>query len=67
VLRRLIARYLGRDDVPLARWLLERPGDEVALRIVPRRLVSWDYGARMAGSPVRAPAGYDPAPERGGA
>jgi nitroimidazol reductase NimA-like FMN-containing flavoprotein (pyridoxamine 5'-phosphate oxidase superfamily) len=50
VLRRLIRRYLGSEDVPLARRLLRRPEAEVALRIVPRRLVSWDYGARMSGS-----------------
>jgi hypothetical protein len=47
VLRRLIQRYLGSEDAPLARWLLRRPGAEVAIRIEPRRIVSWDYSARM--------------------
>jgi hypothetical protein len=50
VLRRLIGRYLGSEDAPLARWLLGRPGAEVAIRLVPRRLVSWDYSDRMAGA-----------------
>lgn len=49
VLRRLIGRYLGGEDGPLARWLLGRPGTEVAIRIEPRRLLSWDYRARMQG------------------
>lgn len=47
VLRRLIARYLPGDDSPLARWLLSRVDGEVALRIEPQRLVSWDYSDRM--------------------
>lgn len=51
MLRRLIARYLGDGDVPLARWLLGRKGAEVAIRIEPHRLVSWDYTARMAAVP----------------
>lgn len=48
VLRRLIRRYLGGDASPLARWLLSRAESEVALRITPLRVASWDYTARMS-------------------
>lgn len=48
VLRRLLARYLGGTTSGLARWLLARSESEVALRVVPRTLTSWDYSARMS-------------------
>jgi nitroimidazol reductase NimA-like FMN-containing flavoprotein (pyridoxamine 5'-phosphate oxidase superfamily) len=51
VLRDLIARYLEDDSVPVARWLLSRVESEVAIRIQPERLVSWNYGERMKGIP----------------
>lgn len=47
ILRRLIARYLGGEDGRLARWLLSRAEREVAIRIAPERLTSWDFTARM--------------------
>lgn len=47
ILRALIERYLGDERSSLARWLLSRADREVALRIVPERWVSWDYGERM--------------------
>lgn len=46
-LRALIDRYLGTDDSPLARWLLGRVDREVAIRVEPHRLMSWDYTERM--------------------
>jgi len=49
VLRRLIARYLPDDGVPLARWLLGRLDTETALRLTPRRFYSWDFTRRMQG------------------
>lgn len=48
VLRRLIERYLGSTDGPLARWLLGRSESEVCIRIRPERLTSWDFSRRMA-------------------
>jgi len=48
ILRRLIERYLGRDDGRLARWLLSRADREVAIRIAPERLTTWDFTARMS-------------------
>jgi len=48
ILRALIGRYLDRDDGPLARWLLSRVEREVAIRIEPEHVVSWDYRERMA-------------------
>jgi hypothetical protein len=47
VLRRLLERYLGGTTSDLARWLLSREATEVALRITPRTVTSWDFTARM--------------------
>lgn len=46
-LEALLRRYLGGTDSSLARWLLSRADGEVALRIVPDRILSWDFTARM--------------------
>lgn len=51
VLRRLIARYLGDRDPELQRFLLERAGDEVAIRIDPERWTTWDFSDRMSTDP----------------
>jgi nitroimidazol reductase NimA-like FMN-containing flavoprotein (pyridoxamine 5'-phosphate oxidase superfamily) len=45
----LVDRYLGAADSRLARQLLAGAADEVAIRITPTRLVSWDYTERMQG------------------
>jgi nitroimidazol reductase NimA-like FMN-containing flavoprotein (pyridoxamine 5'-phosphate oxidase superfamily) len=50
ILRRLIERYLGDRDVPLSRWLLARAENEIAIRIHPERLITWDYSERMKGA-----------------
>lgn len=50
ILRVLIRRYLRDERTPLARWLLSRARHEVAIRIDPERLVTWDYTERMRGS-----------------
>lgn len=47
VLPRLLQRYLGEEDSPLARWLLSRIDTEVLLRIRPVWLTAWDYTPRM--------------------
>lgn len=47
VLRDLVERYLGGTDSSLAEWLLDEDRDEVAIRIDPRELYSWDYSERM--------------------
>ena len=47
-LARLIERYLGDHDSQLARWLKSREDDEVALRITPNWLTSWDFSERMS-------------------
>lgn len=47
ILRTLLPRYLGSADSELARWLLSRVDTEVALRLTPVRLFSWDYSRRM--------------------
>lgn len=49
VLLRLIDRYLGDRETSLARWLIARSSDEVAIRLSPRWLTSWDYSGRMGG------------------
>ena len=50
ILRVLIERYLGSHDSAFASWLLRRASNEVAIRIEPRRLRSWDFSRRMAGA-----------------
>ncbi|MDJ0851669.1 MAG: pyridoxamine 5'-phosphate oxidase family protein [Myxococcota bacterium] len=47
LLRRLVARYVDDPDSPFAGWLLGRSAREVAIRLEPQRLFSWDYRARM--------------------
>ena len=51
VLGRLIDRYLGGRDMDFAKWLLARGDREVAIRLVPTWLTSWDFSARMQGAP----------------
>jgi nitroimidazol reductase NimA-like FMN-containing flavoprotein (pyridoxamine 5'-phosphate oxidase superfamily) len=47
ILLRLIDRYLHSRDSGFARWLIARQDAEVALRIEPAWLTSWDFSARM--------------------
>jgi hypothetical protein len=49
VLRRLLRRYLGDEDSDLARWLLSRANEELAVRIEPSSIRTWDYTRRMEG------------------
>jgi len=46
-LRRLIQKYQGDDETELSRWLLSRLDKEVAIRISPTRLATWDFSGRM--------------------
>jgi len=48
VLEHLIARYLGPQESPLARWLRRRAEHEVALRVGSLSVTSWDYTERMS-------------------
>jgi len=47
VLERLIDRYVGDRGSEFARWLLRRAHNEVAIRIDPNWLTSWDFSQRM--------------------
>ncbi len=47
VLGRLVERYLGTQDSEFARWLMQRAEHEVAIRIEPDWLTSWDFRGRM--------------------
>lgn len=47
LLPRLIERYLGSRDSDLARWLLSRIDDEVAIRIGDLAVSTFDYARRM--------------------
>jgi nitroimidazol reductase NimA-like FMN-containing flavoprotein (pyridoxamine 5'-phosphate oxidase superfamily) len=49
ILRALLARYFGSEDSELARRLLSRGDREVAIRIEPIRISTWDYTKRMTG------------------
>lgn len=47
LLPRLLNRYLGGTDSPLAVWLLARAGNEVAIRLDHLRVSTWDFTQRM--------------------
>jgi len=48
ILLRLIDRYLGERDSAFACWLVERAHTEVAIRIQPDWITSWDFSGRMS-------------------
>ena len=50
VLDHLLIRYLGSTETPLSEKLRMASKDEVAFRLQPSLLVSWDYSDRMATS-----------------
>lgn len=50
ILRRLLQRYGIHADSGLARSLLAKVDEEVAVRITPSRLTSWDFTVRMQGA-----------------
>jgi len=50
LLKALLERYLGGTDSPLAEQLLSPDREEVRIRIEPRRVYTWDFSERMAGS-----------------
>ncbi len=50
ILGELVDRYLGTRDSEFARWLLARAEGEIAIRITPQRLSSWDFTERMRGT-----------------
>lgn len=56
VLRGLLDRYLGTTDGGLAGTLLADDREEVAIRIEPDRLFTWDFTQRMSDIPSNAPA-----------
>jgi nitroimidazol reductase NimA-like FMN-containing flavoprotein (pyridoxamine 5'-phosphate oxidase superfamily) len=43
----LVDRYLGTRETPFAQWLMSRAASEVAIRIEPQSVASWDFRARM--------------------
>jgi hypothetical protein len=48
VLQSLIDRYLENRESPLAKWLLSRADNEVAIKLEILRYQSWDFSNRMA-------------------
>lgn len=50
ILERLLVRYLGNSHNPLARNLLQRQEAEVAIRIEPQTIYTWNFSDRMADS-----------------
>jgi len=48
ILRALIRRFLPSEDSSLARWLLGREEQEVAIRIGDLSVASWDFTRRMS-------------------
>jgi hypothetical protein len=50
ILERLLFRYLGGTDNPLAGALQQRSGPEVAIRLDPQNFYTWNFTERMANS-----------------
>ncbi len=50
ILKRLLLRYTGGLDNPLARKLLARTAPEAAIRLQPQNVTTWNFSQRMAGS-----------------
>ena len=50
ILELLIDRYLGNRDSSLAKLLLEKRDNELAIEITPINLFTWDYSKRMKDS-----------------
>ena len=50
ILERLLYRYLGGINKPLAKKLLGRPRPEVAIRLDPQSFYTWNFSDRMADS-----------------
>ncbi len=50
ILERLLIRYLGGTDNPLAQQLLGRSQVEVAIRLAPQSQHTWNFSERMADS-----------------
>ena len=50
ILERLLIRYLGGTDNPLGQGLLKRPTPEVAIRLEPQNIFTWNFSDRMASS-----------------
>ena len=48
ILEALVDRYVGTRESRFARWLLSRRNDEMAIRIFPTILSSWDFARRMS-------------------
>jgi nitroimidazol reductase NimA-like FMN-containing flavoprotein (pyridoxamine 5'-phosphate oxidase superfamily) len=48
LLSRLVERYLGEERPQFRKWLSEGSKNEVAIRVTPVRIMSWDYRKRMA-------------------
>ncbi len=61
ILQRLIVRYLGQSDLPLAQKLLARSENEVALVIKPSNIFTWNFSDRMKDSVESGPV--RPCPE----
>jgi nitroimidazol reductase NimA-like FMN-containing flavoprotein (pyridoxamine 5'-phosphate oxidase superfamily) len=50
VLKLLLNRYLGGIDSPLAKNLLDKAENEIAIKILPINIFKWDYTKRMKNS-----------------
>lgn len=61
VLERLLVRYLGGTDNPLAQKLLNRDEPEVAIRLDPQSFHRWNFSQRMKDS--TPPTDDKPCPE----
>ena len=50
ILERLLVRYIGGTDNPLAETLLSRDDPEVAIRLEPQTFHTWNFSQQMKGT-----------------
>ena len=47
ILETLVDKYIAEQESDFSRWLLARKDTEIAIKLEPLKITSWDYSARM--------------------
>ena len=47
VLETVVDKYIDEQESDFSRWLLARKDTEIAIKLEPLKITSWDYSARM--------------------
>jgi|TARA_B100000700_G_C15057790_1_gene863876 hypothetical protein len=47
ILETLVDKYIAEQESDFSRWLLARKDTEIAIKLEPLKITSWDYSTRM--------------------